>query len=103
MVPYELSKFQAATLTHAANDGTRAFIVMESAPTDSEERRKLHDKDLREMLALVDEGLLVDITENFDTIIEEERRKSGRGCRVMSLTDVAIMMFCSTKAKEVVN
>ena len=64
----ELSKFQAATLTHAANDGTRAFIVMESAPTDS-----------------------------------EERRKSGRGCRVMSLTDVAIMMFGSTKAKEVVN
>jgi hypothetical protein len=97
---YQLSEFQFGTLRHAANGGSIVFAVLDPAPSDPPEKRKQFIDERLQIDALVDLGILKDVSERFQESIETSRiNNNNRGFVVVALTDIGLCMFQESKGK----
>ena len=89
----ELSKFQYKTLNDAANGDSRAFVVLQPSPKDSEEKRNNHLKDIEESEQLVTLGLVEDVSSRFKDSIQMAKLNSDREFKVYVISELGQKMF----------
>jgi hypothetical protein len=98
-----LTEYQLAVLERAANEGARLFVVMEAIDSDTGCQQARAALDVIEMAQLINEGLVLNVSENFADVIEETRKEFGRGCSVFAITNKGFAMFHHTNDTTVVN
>jgi hypothetical protein len=101
---YQLTEFQAKTITDAANAPVATIIMPQTIPTDSvEQANKLFFQN-NDLLGLVDLGILQeDPEQTLPLSVELERldAKNKRPYKVYTPTDIGKKMFYGTKVPVV--
>lgn len=95
---YELTEFQFANLFRAANKGPVMFAVLDALDNDSEEKRKQIVDEKRQIVELVELGVLEDISRMFAEQITVAKLNGNRPYIVVKLTDQGLTMFHDCKS-----
>ena len=97
---YQLSQFQFNTLMNAANNAQRTVVFVGSCPKDTTAQKKILDEQWQDMQDMIHEGLLVDVSNRFETMLHTVKLNSDRDSTVCALTSLAMYMFCDAEERK---
>lgn len=97
---YQLSDFQFENLMLAANSRSAAFVVIQANETDSPGKKEQFDKQNRDIDDLIAQGLLKDVSGQFQEPIQLAKL-TNRVCRIVMITETALKLFHGSKTRSV--
>lgn len=99
---YELSEDLYDTLIVAANGDSPTFALLEPREDEEPERRKRLNREMAEIEDLIQMDLLKDVSDNWAPQIAVCKIQYGFSYRVVTMTEMAMMMFTKGR-KEPIN
>jgi len=101
MTMFEITPYQLETLSSPINE--TFVIVVPDRKQDPEDRYTRWLKNSEEILELVHEGFIKDITDQCSDFIAQMKESSGREFRAYEMTKLAKDMFLNPKANALIH
>jgi hypothetical protein len=84
----------------AANTGHRVVVFVGPNENDLPARKRSLTEQWRDMEALLHEGLIVDVSDNYKDSIQTVKLDTNRNSKVVFLTDIAMYLFADAEERK---